>query len=313
MKPLVTIVCLTFLAVVNAAGSEPQTDDPDVRTAVERALPYLEEEGTWWIEEKKCVSCHHSSFFVWAKDLALEQGFSVDKETLNQQRQWVIDSMLSPIEPDPKRPENQPKPGELKGDRNVEGVSQLLLSASAKHLPEESREALLEIVSRNREDGDKWKPGGQLPRQERPEAETQAVSSQWALAALGEKSRDSVQIDAETTEWFAMNLLLTNDENSIESLLGRQNEDGGWSWIDGEKSDPEATGQALFALGRARENDLNKEASEAIARGREFLVGAQTKSGFWDTKSTKDREDSTRVSDFWGSVWAVIGLLESES
>ena len=57
--------------------------------SIAKALPYLEKEGAWWIEKKKCVSCHHTSFLLWAKELAFAGGFSVDPAILDKQREWA--------------------------------------------------------------------------------------------------------------------------------------------------------------------------------------------------------------------------------
>ena len=305
------VVLVSMFAAVASAESDP------VRSAVDRALPYLEKEGTWWIEKKKCVSCHHSTFFVWAKELALRSGFEVDETALAKQRKWVWESMLTPVKPDPKKPDAEIKPGTVNGDRNVEGVSQLLVSPPSESLPDATLEKLREIVVRNQGESGDWKPGGQLPRQERPEAETQWVSNQWASLALGEdvplklgtttgpgKEGDV----AKTSEWFANNVVLVGDKESVEKLVARQNEDGGWSWIDGDPSGPIATGQALWALGTI---GVDKGHREAVTRARAYLTKTQTEEGYWETVSTKDRDESTRVSNFWGTAWAVIGLLES--
>jgi rhamnogalacturonyl hydrolase YesR len=272
-------------------------------SAVEQALPWLEEEGTWWIEEKKCVSCHHSAFFVWAKDLALEAGIAVDEPTLDEQREWVWTSMLTVKKAEP----DSGGEDRVNGDLNVEGVSQLLLSPSMSHVPDETKAQLLEIVRNGRGESGSWKANGQLPRQKRPPAETEAVSTRWALAALGEApdaGPDDVK-PAVSTEWYAIDSLLTDD---VATLVTRQNEDGGWSWKNGEESDPMATGQALFALGRSTDRSSFNNAME---KGRAFLTRTQDAKGFWVTKSTKDRSESTRISNFFGTAWAIIGLLES--
>ena len=312
MKSILTIL-VTCVGVASAA--DPSTKS--VSAAVIKALPYLEEEGTWWIEKKKCVSCHHTSFFVWAKDLALEAGFKTDEATLDRQREWMWNSFLEEIPPDPKRPENQPKPGEVKGDRNVEGVSQFLVSPSASKAPDEVIKSLSEIVASNQGDDGHWKPGGQLPRQDRPERETQWASNQWAELALKQGPIQPVKpvetwkdgVPALTSEWWILNLLLRpGNPHSLKNLLKRQNEDGGWSWKEGEPSDPSGTGQALIALGRSGKIQNHPEVLE---RARDFLVRTQAEEGHWETKSTKDREESGRVSNFWGTAWAVIGLLET--
>ena len=312
----------SFLAILVASlgfglagAAEKKTDA--VSAAIEKALPYLEEEGTWWIEKKKCVSCHHTSFFVWAKDLALDAGFSVDPAILEEQRKWMWTEFLEEVQPDPKNPDNQPDPGEVKGDRNVEGVSQFLVSPSGTKAPEAVVASLKEIVASNQGEDGNWKPGGQLPRQKRPEHETQWASNQWAELALKSHEIDLSQptetwkdgVPAVTTEWQMLNLLLRpTNPHTLKNFLKHQNEDGGWSWKKGESSGPSATGQALIALGRS---GAASKHPDVVKRAREFLLRTQSEEGHWETMSTKDREESTRVSNFWGTTWAVIGLLES--
>lgn len=304
------IVGLPLLALCVAEGAEAEVDE-----AVQRSLSYLEEEGAWWIAKKECVSCHHTTFLVWAKDLAAEAGFEVDPVVLDEQRKWMVEQFLSPVEVDADAEEKK-DPDERKGDRNVEGVSQFLVSPSARFFSDGEREALLELVARNQGDDGNWSPDGQLPRQQRPQLETTWVSNQWADAALRGTSREpenqivtwKVGTPAKTTEWYAMNLIGYPNGKSIEQLLRRQNEDGGWSWMPGEGSDPLSTGQALFALARS---EVARGHPEVIRRAHRFLVATQAEDGRWETMSTKDRSESTRVSDFWGSAWAVIGLLET--
>ena len=310
-----TILMFLFLSAGIVTAADPQPDS--VSGAIENALPYLGKEGAWWITKKKCVSCHHTTFLVWAKELALAADFSVDPAVLDEQRKWIWTSFLGKIKPNPKTPDVQPKPGEVNGDRNVEGVSQFLVSPSANKAPDSIIESLKKIVVSNQDKQGNWSPGGQLPQQDRPKVEIQWTSNQWAELALKSKATEPIHpthtwkegVSSLTSEWQMLNLMLRpKNPHSLANLLKRQNEDGGWSWINDEPSDPSGTGQALIALGRTGNA---KDHPEAVRRAQQFLIKSQTGDGYWETKGTKDRDETSRVSNFWGTSWAVIGLLET--
>lgn len=311
------IRCLIFLLPIISqvpAGEESQTPDQVLEVAG-KALPWVQEEGQWWIEKKKCVSCHHTSFGIWVGNLAKENGLPFPDTLLTEWRDWAWKHQLSPREK--KEPTEA---DEQIGDRNIEGLSQLLLNGS-EPLSKEAAEQFRKKISAQQKKAGHWSPYGQLPRQVRPIEETTAVSTMWAALALQEgeaeekaqgwlKKNDASGFQAKTTEWFALEALRKRDDESLEILVKRQNEDGGWSWLAGEESsDPMATGQALLAIGRlGKQADYPAEISRAV----QFLKKTQNEEGYWKTFSTKDREEETRISNFWGTTWAVIGLLESK-
>ena len=62
---LLTLIAASALATPVAAG-KPSTETAEIRAAVRKSLPYIEERGVWWIKNKKCTSCHRVTFMVWS-------------------------------------------------------------------------------------------------------------------------------------------------------------------------------------------------------------------------------------------------------
>ena len=151
---------------------------PEVRQAVARAVPYVEQQGRTWIEEKKCVSCHRVAFTTWALSRADTLGFELDREQLEKWRDWSRDQLLAP-------PKDDAPPV---GTTNLEGVSQILLAEQTSQegvLDEAARTAFVGFLTLKQKDDGQWDAGGQLPSQKRPQAETQLVSTAWNALALG--------------------------------------------------------------------------------------------------------------------------------
>ncbi len=307
---------LSLFSLVAAACSlnaDELTDHSDALDIAEKALPWIQEEGQWWIEEKECVSCHHTPFGIWAGTLAKKHKLPFPEELLSEWREWAWNHQLSLKEK--KKPDEA---DEQIGERNIEGLSQLLLNGS-EPLSKEASKRFQEIISAHQKETGFWSPNGQLPRQVRPAEETKAISTMWAILASKDEAsvkkgkewlaENTKKLKPETTEFFVMKALLDQSDESLSAVMKRQNKDGGWSWVSGEESDPIATGQALTAIGR-----LNKqsELSSEVERAVNFLKSTQDENGIWKTFSTKDRAEQTRISNFWGTTWAVIGLLESQ-
>jgi len=92
----------------------------------------------------------------------------------------------------------------------------------------------------------------------------------------------------------------------VTRLRDRQNEDGGWSQIDGRLSDALATGQALYALMSAGEPADSAPVRRAVA----FCVRSQRNDGSWHVK-TRDPTGHDEVISYYGTAWATLGLLKS--
>lgn len=104
-----------------------------------------------------------------------------------------------------------------------------------------------------------------------------------------------------------------------EDLLARQSADGGWSAnpiVGPRGSDAFATGQSLYALALA---GIGADHA-AIIRARAFLIGSQEADGSWKVptsaihKPSGNAERDARIDEvyhFWGTTWAVLGLLHT--
>ncbi|MBC8325051.1 MAG: hypothetical protein H8E27_05440 [Verrucomicrobia subdivision 3 bacterium] len=290
-------LCALCISVV------PLSAASSARQAIERAIPFIEEQGVEWIEKRNCVSCHRINTMVWSLNLAREKGFVVSEE-LDEWIDWSITASFSKNDK-----------GKIVGQLNKEGVAQLLLGLP--QLPKAKRAKLAALLPHaQREDGT-WKPGGQLPGQKRPAAETSVVTAQWLALALADgpvavRARKAAGSSpaGQSTEYYALKLLLAETfktrAGAQQALLQHQRADGGWGWLTQDPSDALGTGLALYALQRA---GLSPEAKAAV-RARAFLLRTQSKDGSWPVRGTKANKKKSveETATYWGTTWAVIAL-----
>lgn len=94
--------CLTLscLGLVSAAvlADEPavsQPTDAAVREAVSRSLPFLEQGGVEWMNNRGCMSCHHVPFLLWSHRAAQARGLTIDAKKLAEWEEWCRKDSLS--------------------------------------------------------------------------------------------------------------------------------------------------------------------------------------------------------------------------
>jgi squalene-hopene/tetraprenyl-beta-curcumene cyclase len=283
---------------------------------IEQATPFIEKEGIAWIEERKCASCHQVPFMLWSLGAAVRAGVDADGQKLAKWRDWTFDFCVKSTSTKTKE----------KDGGGLDTMGQMLFVFHYASPSEKQRGDLRELaglILKSQQTDGSWQPGGQLPGQRRPKIETTAVTTGWALLSLAtqdglpgfEPVREralawlkNVKSDV-SNEWLVVRLLLADRFGSAEEkksalgiLLKAQNSDGGWGWVNGQKSDALATGQSLYALAAVDVTD-----SVAIQRAHKFLADSQAADGSWPVPSTKNGRIAP-TSTYWGTCWAVIGL-----
>ncbi|MFT5328914.1 MAG: hypothetical protein ACI8P0_006832 [Planctomycetaceae bacterium] len=312
-------------------ASEEPTSETAVRQTIEKSLPFIEEKGLYWIEKKKCVTCHRVSFMTWSLSSAARRGFDVDLAKVNEWINWSIEKGIP--KPDGDKPV---------ATKNADGLSQQLL-ARVEYPSDETRDAAwgkyVDLVTAAQSADGSWKPAGQLPGQKRKLEETTDVSAVWhTLALTGELATEpnearketlqtsvdaatkkfSTRKDAASTEWYVVRLLLALETGdapataaATKDLLAIQKSEGSWGWLKSDPGDALATGMALYAL--VKSTEATPQSEQAIQSAIKFLVETQRDDGSWAVKGTKEKK-KTKVEEtavYWGTTWAAIALLET--
>ncbi len=340
MMGVILLVTLGQVAV-----TEPT--DGEVRRTIERSLPYLAREGESWIKQRGCVSCHRVSFMIWSHNEARARGIEVDDAKLSATTNWAFVNMLADREErggadsisqvllgrDRGSPWRKKPPRHFKTVDPYETLFQILIERQNEDgswppegqltTPPEitTRWALLALNSRSDLSGDPSEgldPDDDLGNELADQLKTleRRIPESRAQALHYLKGIEPHQ----TNEQLVLQALLEpihggdREKDTLRNrLIAGQHADGGWSnRFDLAESDAYATGQTLYALSQIGDPDDRA----AIARARSFLVQSQYQDGSWfvpaDRVRDGKRSDSLdEVFSYWGTAWAVIGLLRT--
>jgi squalene-hopene/tetraprenyl-beta-curcumene cyclase len=384
------IACVTAVLLAAAGLARGEDNGPktaEVRKAIERSLPFLEEKGVAWIKQKRCVTCHQTAFLVWTHNEAERRGFPVDRRKVNEWTNWALLHALTlsdapPLGDDDENGDDTLSQLILGRDLTPEkpggGMKDTYSPSTSWYDPYES--VLKNLLKVQNKDGS-WRPGGQSGNPD-------AIPTAWAVLALaardeffsatlpGGGSRRPVQgvfplrrlmppndkalaqardkalawlesvepgqpgaaggtiYEGKPTgnpdtlnERLVLRLLVArkfgkpgNADEILKELLARQAADGGWNANpeQHQPSDAFATGQSLYALCLGGGGDDKVKA--AVGRACKLLLTKQEKNGSWTVPSTAFHPPSGKpgrdkrtdaVYTYWGSAWAILGLLHT--
>ena len=331
-----TVLLNPFLPTGLAAAGQMVTNETTVHGIVKKALPSIVSGANEWMAENDCVTCHRVTHAAWALNLATEHlGTGADTGITSKQvwqiNQWAT-NWTKLAKPDVRANAVQNKT--LQNNADTVGQAILAVATVRNSLGDDWENAYYASIIEGQKPAGFWNAGGQLPMQKRAVRETNEVTTMWTLVALNTSSlsspkQDSIEHKAtqwltskesvtagQSTEWWALKSLLneTDTETSQEDLpvtqlLSFQNSDGGWGWLVNDDSDALGTGIALYALAQHATPAANQARNQAI----DFLRTTQLPNGSWNVKGTKKngRNKIVDTASYWGTCWAVIGLLQS--
>ena len=203
--------------------------------------------------------------------------------------------------------------------------------------PDTGRTAIFEALLRDQQKDGLWASGGQFMGMNRPKEESTAINSAWILLALSSmdslpenmvaaRDRASVAL-AQTppgvsTESTLVRLLLAHrasdaklETDLLAKLLQLQRPDGGWAFrTENPSSDALTTGQVLYSLRTLGQKNTTEPVQHAVR----YLLQNQQPDGSWsvpwinfNVENHKDHTQGTQIFSYWGSGWAIVGLLET--
>jgi hypothetical protein len=321
----------------SAAPERPRGDETRstaVRPVVQRSIEFLEKEGAAWMKKQQCASCHHIPVMVWALNEARNRDYRVNETLLAEVTSWALaadnHAQVFPDLPlDKKRSET-----------DYLGPLLMALGASTIKGPdaavEEARHRLVaRAASQQGKDGSWHANSGGRP----PVHASRDVQTSWFLLALSNPPQAKDATDrwraqreaaaewlsrnpaADSHQALAMRLLVNqrlgkpaNDtKRLVDSLLARQNDDGGWSQSKTMKSDAFATGLSLYVLSGQEAEGVEA----AVRRAQAFLGKTQQPDGSWPMSSRPAEPTGPgpardlRPIKYFGTAWATIGLVRS--
>jgi hypothetical protein len=180
------IACVAAVLLGGAGLAHGEDNGPqavEVRKAVGRSLPFLEEKGVAWIKERGCVTCHQTTFLIWTHNEAERRGFPVDRRKVNEWTNWALLHALTLSDAPPLGDDDENGDDtlsqlilgrDLAPEKPGGGMKDTYSPSTGWYDPYES--VLKNLLKVQNKDG-RWRAGGQSGNPD-------AIPTAWAVLAL---------------------------------------------------------------------------------------------------------------------------------
>jgi ankyrin repeat protein len=321
-------------AAVSAVGVVRSTKE-----AAGFSLKAVQESMAVFMEDAACLSCHHEGLGRMATASAKSRGFKLDPAVTNMQNGRLMGAA------------NAMHPLFAQALKSPEAMKQLPLieineispfavwmfgGMCAQDNPKSPpAESLAEVLARQQSADGHW--SFSLPR-------IPMQSSAFTLTALAVQGIQKYAPTAlnksriaKAQQWLAKTPAMSSDDmafkllglrwsgaaksdiaKTMQTILAKQNPDGGWSQMSGMASDAYATGQSLYALAKGGSFPVT---SAAYKKGVDYLLRTQDKNGTWFVNKRAIAANNyfdtgfpygeSQFSSFNGTCWAMMALLET--
>ncbi|HTA42361.1 MAG TPA: ankyrin repeat domain-containing protein [Bryobacteraceae bacterium] len=323
------VIVLAVLARALAAQTTPE-----IRKAVERALPVLEKSATTFVNKRACISCHHNILPILVLNLARERGVAIDSAALAAVEDKTFRVLTGPPALDDAIQAttlNDPTPND----------SFLLMAAHAGGLAPDLTTAIYARRLANWQRDSHWITSDFRP----PHSSSMFTATASAVRAISlympaelRKEMDS-RIEA-ARRWLVATRPASTEDASFRlmglvwaqataedlaaarrDLLALRIPAGSWPELPGYPADAYSTGEALYAL---RESGM-AVSDRAWATGVRFLLSSQAADGTWrvHTRMVSPADvspayfpsgfpyEKDEYLSYAGSSWAVMAMLSA--
>ena len=261
-----------------------------VRAAIQKSIPLLQQGASGSATERKCFTCHNQALPVIALTEFARRGFDIDEEMLQRQLQHTWDHL--------EKGTTEYQAGNGQGGQVMTaGYAMWALEVGAWKA-DATTASVSHYLVEYQTDKNRWLSSSQrLPSMGSPFTATYV-----ALRALSHYGTDEQVDGIEARRDAAAKWVLENEpqdtedrvfrlrtlpyldaaesevQKNVESLLAKQQADGGWSQTDDMSSDAYATGTVLTALQEVGQLSVHHA---AIVSGCRYLIDSQQDDGTW--------------------------------